>query len=61
MTAGKGSSTPTTLNWVEENGCLDISDSNLPEEETLFTAFHDFLMFALQLMPLLAKSCVTVL
>lgn len=32
-----------------------------PVEETLVTAFHDFLMLASQLYPLLAKSCVTIL
>lgn len=34
---------------------------DLPEEETFSMAFHDFLMFASQLWPLLAKSCVTIL
>lgn len=37
------------------------SQQNLPVEETFSIAFHDIRMFLSQLLPLLAKSCVTIL
>lgn len=56
---------PTELYYLNQMTVAGITEpslqKDLPVEETFSIAFHDIRMFLSQSLPLLAKSCVTIL